>query len=344
MAYEKPAYSLNKVDRAGTSLFNINASDEELDRAVAILSNWRAAHSYPLNALNMTLKNRAHSVDQNASIAQRLKRWDSVVRKLERWDTMHLSQMQDIGGCRAVVDRITDLYELVALYQSRPLRHSLHKTRDYINFPKNDGYRSVHLMYRFSGKATSLPWDKLRVEIQLRTKLQHAWATAVETVDAFTGQSLKFGEGEQDWRRFFALMGSVHANIEQTPTIPGAHNTNVQLAAEVRLLERKLLVVDCLNSFAQITQFVADQRGITRDWYLIRLMPEQKSVTVKGFPKFKLKQAEEELAKAEREFKDTRNQALLASADSLKELKKAYPNYFADTRFFTSVLRRFLSV
>jgi hypothetical protein len=40
-------------------------------------------------------------------------------------------------------------------------------------------------------------------EIQLRSRLQHAWATTVETVDTFTRQAIKTGGGKAEWRRFF---------------------------------------------------------------------------------------------------------------------------------------------
>jgi hypothetical protein len=36
--------------------------------------------------------------------------------------------------------------------------------------------------------------------------MQHGWATAVETVDAFTNENLKFGAGSDDWTRFFQLV------------------------------------------------------------------------------------------------------------------------------------------
>jgi ppGpp synthetase/RelA/SpoT-type nucleotidyltranferase len=47
-------------------------------------------------------------------------------------------------------------------------------------------------------RSASSPWNRLWIEIQLRTSLQHAWATAVETVDAFTNENLKFGAGSDD--------------------------------------------------------------------------------------------------------------------------------------------------
>jgi len=40
------------------------------------------------------------------------------------------------------------------------------------------------------------------IEIQIRSKLQHIWATAVETVGFFTGQAIKSNEGEKEWNDF----------------------------------------------------------------------------------------------------------------------------------------------
>lgn len=52
---------------------------------------------------------------------------------------------------------------------------------DYISTPKESGYRSLHLKYKNKNKYRP-DYDGLQIEIQLRTKLQHIWATAVETM------------------------------------------------------------------------------------------------------------------------------------------------------------------
>ena len=63
---------------------------------------------------------------------------------------------------------------------------------DYIAHPKSDGYRGVHYVYKYrSGSTPKAEFNSLRIEVQLRSRLQHAWATAVETVSTFTGQALK---------------------------------------------------------------------------------------------------------------------------------------------------------
>ncbi|HKX17736.1 MAG TPA: (p)ppGpp synthetase, partial [bacterium] len=75
---------------------------ERFEAALEVINNWRSSHSYPLQALKMTLKLRAKRIDSNAIVAQRLKRLSSIATKLRRNKHMALSQMQDLGGCRAV--------------------------------------------------------------------------------------------------------------------------------------------------------------------------------------------------------------------------------------------------
>src|SRR5690348_9890038 len=103
---------------------------------------------------------------------------------------MKLSQMQDIGGCRAVVASLSDVSRLVKHYKASDMKHKLLNEDDYITAPRKSGYRSYHLIYRyFSDKKSS--HNGLRIEVQIRSQLQHAWATAVETVGTFIRQALK---------------------------------------------------------------------------------------------------------------------------------------------------------
>jgi hypothetical protein len=93
----------------------------------------------------------------------------------------------------------------VACY-SLPKARSNAKTT--IDAPKaKNGYRGIHVVGRYAARAeTSEPWNGQRIEIQLRTQLQHAFATAVETVNHIHKvQPLKFGAGPAEWRRFFSL-------------------------------------------------------------------------------------------------------------------------------------------
>lgn len=223
MGWVKPQFNRGEIDRAGQFLVDehaIAASHAEnddiegyiaqADRAYAVINNWRSSHSYPLQVIKMTLLGRAKRVDTQAIVAQRIKRLSSIEGKLRRNSNMKLSQMQDLGGCRAVLGttrRVRDLVEIyeIAAAKNPTDRPQFVKKYDYIANPKSDGYRSVHFVYKYRTKAAGPAiYNGLRIEVQLRSRLQHAWATAVETVSTFTGQALKSNVGDEQWKRFFA--------------------------------------------------------------------------------------------------------------------------------------------
>ena len=80
--------------------------------------------------------------------------------------------------------------------------HELHTSRDYIQHPKPSGYRSIHLVYKYKNPI-SPEYNGLFVELQIRTRLQLAWATAVETMGTYLGHALKSSEGPERWLDFF---------------------------------------------------------------------------------------------------------------------------------------------
>ncbi|GAH08548.1 unnamed protein product, partial [marine sediment metagenome] len=125
---------------------------------------------------------------------------------------MKLTTMQDIGGLRAVLGTVYDVYMLSEEYRKNTLfGHELIDEKDYIHKPRSeDGYRSLHLIYKYKNRRNPA-YDGLRIELQIRTKLQHTWATAVETMGTFLGQALKSRQGDQEWLDFFALTSSAFA-------------------------------------------------------------------------------------------------------------------------------------
>ena len=126
-------------------------------------------------------------------ISQRLKRIPSILSKLTRESGMNLARMQDIGGCRAIFSSITEVYSCMNAMRMSTMQHNPpRKLNDYIENPKLSGYRGIHMIYEFTSDSSQYSqYTGMLIEIQLRTKLQHYWATAVETVGIFTRQSLK---------------------------------------------------------------------------------------------------------------------------------------------------------
>jgi putative GTP pyrophosphokinase len=208
-------FSKNEVNRAGEILRNEEQGVDELTWAEEVLENWRGRHAYPINTFQATLRNKLKIIDKKALIAQRLKRSPSIVSKLQRFLKMQLSRMQDIGGLRAVVNDIKNARELEENYKKSHFQHELVGEKDYISCPKKTGYRGIHLIYRYKNR--NVPeYDGLQLELQIRTQLQHIWATSVETVGTFLNNSLKSSEGPKAWLSFFALIGSAFAISDKT--------------------------------------------------------------------------------------------------------------------------------
>src|SRR4051812_46820847 len=113
--WPRPPISSNAaLDRAGAAVKQAIFIDSgQYD----LVNNWRAAHSFPLNTIQTNLRYRARKVDANRMVVtQRLKRLASIRSKLERRPSMRLSQMQDIGGCRAVVSDVISVRRLADMY------------------------------------------------------------------------------------------------------------------------------------------------------------------------------------------------------------------------------------
>jgi len=333
-------YSKGQVDAAGNLLASGEGSVEERNQALEVVNNWRAAHSFPLNTIQVGLRRLARGADEHALIAQRLKRVPSILQKLRRFSHMKLSRMQDIGGCRAVVDSSTDVRKVRLEYARSRQQHEFMGEKDYIATPKDSGYRGVHLIYRYQSDRTPAYNGRL-IEIQLRSRLQHAWATAVETVGTFLQQSLKASEGSDLWLRFFTVTSSAFAIVEGTPVVPGTPSEERLLRAEVASLAGQLQVRKKLSAFGQALKIAEDTKMKSAQYFLLSLMPAQAHLAVYGYKKQELEQATSHYLEIEKSQTNTPGaQTVLVAVDSLSALKRAYPNYFLDTEVFLMSLAR----
>ena len=87
--YTYPAFSKGRVNRAAALLaktpdWNQLQIFDDIEDARKSVNNWRSAHSYPLNSVKMTLKQRAVTVDKLAIVYQRLKRSEAIKAKMLR--------------------------------------------------------------------------------------------------------------------------------------------------------------------------------------------------------------------------------------------------------------------
>ena len=338
MEWATRQYSKKAVNRAGERLIRHDESgeDEAYLQALEVINNWRAIHNFPLNTFQSGLRKRARGIDPTSLVAQRIKRLSSISAKLNRFPSMTLSQMQDIGGCRAVMSSNRRVRELVRAYQKSGLKHELAQIDDYIYEPKASGYRGVHLVYKYRSDRKA-DYNGLKVEMQLRSHFQHIWATAVETVGTFTQQALKSSQGEDDWLRFFALMGSVFAVTERTPHVPDTPS-GPALIEELRELAIDLDVRAQLQSYGQALKVIGSSVKRSDHFYLLQLIPEDQTLSVTAFRASESDEAATAYLDAEKRLEKHRGQAVLVSVDKITSLQRAYPNYFLDTENFLALL------
>jgi ppGpp synthetase/RelA/SpoT-type nucleotidyltranferase len=332
MALTVPKFSNSKVDKAGAALASGSATDADYQ----IIDNWRDAHDYPLNIFQAGLRKRAKSAHHNILVAQRKKRLVSIGEKLKH-STMRLSAMQDIGGCRAVMYDIKGVNKLVESYKCSNINHKLFEENNYIDKPKKSGYRGIHLVYKYAGEKSE--YQNLKIEIQIRTLNQHAWATAVETVDIFTRQALKSSRGSKKWLRFFQLMGTAIAYKEDGNPVPNTPSYDGDLKELLNDYVVDLDVFDSLRNFETALKQLPNFRYSPSDhYYLLVLDPYSKELKVWGYTENEQQKANEAYSEMEYEIRGTGKDAVLVSVDSVAELKKAYPNYFLDTNLFLDLV------
>lgn len=173
MGVVQPSVTITKsqVDKAGSRLRKFIRGDgtvtrEQAEKAIRVVDAFRAAHQKPLVTANNGLRSMIHTEGCAIEVSQRLKRFMTIIDKLEREPTLALSRMQDIGGCRAILTSIDEIRRVEARLKSR---RPVVGYSDYITRPRSSGYRGVHVVVEYGGRC---------VEVQLRTRVMHAWATA----------------------------------------------------------------------------------------------------------------------------------------------------------------------
>lgn len=336
-----PKESRKKVNKAGKILSSGVAIPTEMKWALKLADQWRACHAYPINTFNATLRRKLKSTREDFLVAQRLKRMPTIVDKLKRHPNMQLVTMQDIGGVRAVLESVSDVYDLAAQYRDRSrFKHELKDENDYIQSPRDeDGYRSLHLIYRY--KSSIAPqYDGLLIELQIRTKLQHIWATAVETMGTFLGQALKSRQGEQKWLDFFAITSSAFAHIEKTALIPRyAHMSQQETFQSVADAENGLKALDRMRGFSTAVRAIEKGRSTGERWHyhLIILNSIAKTVELKAYKRDDFKKANADYSVVEAEAaKHGKIEPVLVAAGPVEQLRRAYPNFFLDITDFSN--------
>jgi len=112
-----------------------------------------------------------------------------------------------------------------------------------------------------------------------------------------------------------------------------------ELCAELRYVCAQLNIPNVfygLSAGMNLTQNVKSKKGI----YILTLDSEKRRTTAVGFPT--INRADEHYLEMEKENKNKSHiQTVMVKLDSIRELKRAYPGYYSDTRRFILLVESF---
>jgi ppGpp synthetase/RelA/SpoT-type nucleotidyltranferase len=324
---------------SGDLIWNDNTA-EHIRQVFRIANNWRDSHIHPMRRLRHELMGNLRSLKVRGITAARLKRMRSIRKKLQT-QPIKLDRIQDLAGCRAIVPNISDVNAVVDRLRTSA-KHKLHRETDYINKPRSTGYRSHHIIFEFRPEIGEEIFDGRRVEIQIRTRLQHSWATAVEAVGLFRREDLKGSRGDDSWLRLFQLMSQEFALAE------GCLEESVEARAarvrEIRDLEQELEATNTLENLSQAVRFTESYympANARTEFFLIRYNNADNRVSVEPYsnPYVGARSYDSAESSDNRTGKNSLT-AVLVEVDKIENLREAYPNYFGDVQLFNSNLKQ----
>lgn len=348
MQYPSPPKSKRAVARASRSVLAGNPSATDLKK----IDQWRASHGYVINTFQALIKGRLKRMSIQADFAQRLKRQDTVLDKLTRVHPdgtpliKNIISMHDIAGCRLIFDNINDLNTARTYLRSsgalKTVNHKIvnHSEKyNYIELPKDSGYRGIHDVFRhFPRKHRDIgtekrPWDGLMMELQFRTRAQHAWATAVEISDLLDAERTKFELKKTDRGQFFALASELIARVDEGMKKAFPDKSTAQLRTEISVLETNYRILERLEALKQYEgDFKFKRHNVLN---VFRDGNDQLQLEVKPFKNAAT--AIQAASEIEKNFFSVNT--VYVRADNPAQLRSAYRNYFNDPLDFVELLK-----
>jgi GTP pyrophosphokinase len=205
------ALSKSQIDRLGERLRDQEATELDLIELDAYRRSFGQAYE---KALSTAAGFAAHS------LTGRIKSNASIIAKLRR-ESIRLTQIQDIAGCRVVVDG-TSAQMLVVLGLKDVNPDALIADR---RWNSSHGYRAVHVITRFD--------DRL-IEVQVRTNLQHRWAEVSEKYSDVIDPLIKYGDGDPEIQ---GRLMQASADIAEVEKLELEYDGSIDMLLDYQIIE-----------------------------------------------------------------------------------------------------------
>jgi putative GTP pyrophosphokinase len=321
-----PGGSKSRVNRAGQAVREQRARYPDY----LVIEDWRAAHRVVLNTFQANLRLRTRGAP--VKVAQRHKRRRTIFDKLQRYPGMQLARMDDVAGCRLIFPSIEELYSFRQDWHCARFRHRLRNDvdkYDYIKSPKPTGYRGVHDVYSYDVNSRQGRHLKgLLIEIQYRTLVQHAWATAVEVIGFITESQPKFEQGDTRYQLAMSYASEILARRHESRFGPFPDLSNGEVVRRFLTIDSEIHLLRTLRGLDSVQHQGDHKRNA------ILIFSPEGELEVKHF-----RTAPDALrALFELERQRPSHDIVLVRADSDEEVRLAFRNYFSDASDFLTLI------
>lgn len=171
------------------------------------------------------------------------------------------------------------------------------------------------------------------MELQYRTRAQHAWATAVEISDLLDGERTKFELDTSERGQFFSIASEIIARRHENLANAFLDVTTEILQTELRVLENRIGILRRLELLKQFE----DEDSLQNHNVLNIYRKDDGSLSLEVIP---FKSAAPAIARAtELEASDSSVNAVYVRSDNPKQLRSAYRNYFYDPVDFVRLIQ-----
>ncbi|SEG59374.1 RelA/SpoT domain-containing protein [Bosea lathyri] len=324
-----PGGSKERVRRAGDAVRAGTPTDEDL----AVIDLWRSSHRPVLNTFQSILRNRTRG--KKILVAQRHKRRATIFDKLTRFPKMQLSRMDDIAGCRLIFESVQDLTAFRHDFHKANFNHRRRNADDkynYILHPNPEtGYRGIHDVYEYDVRSQYADMYRgLLIEIQYRTRIQHAWATCVELIGFITENQPKFKKGDKRFQHILLLSSEILARCFESSKSSLPDIADADLIKEFVALDNEIGFINLLRGLN------ATSAEVSKNKNMILIFSTDGSLDVHSYRD--APDALRALFKLEQE--SSGKDIVLVRADTADEVRVAFKNYFSDAHEFLELIDR----
>jgi ppGpp synthetase/RelA/SpoT-type nucleotidyltranferase len=182
----------------------------------------------------------------------------SIIDKLKR-ESIRLTQIQDIAGCRIIVDDIAGQDSIVQSLTDLFPQSTVIDRRE----KPSHGYRAVHVVVHK---------DRKLIEVQVRTASQQLWAELSERISDVIDPSIKYGGGDTELQEFLQYLSGVVARSE----------AREKVVADAMALLQTLELTD--EQRQQLIEALEYSRQSKQDLQMFRQFINRVSKSTKGRP------------------------------------------------------------